>query len=227
MLKKLDLSNHDGRVFVVGDIHGAFSKLEGELEKLGFDWDKDVLLSVGDLVDRGPESERALEFLSRPNFHAVQGNHEQITYQMGGTSLHTANGGKWYTKLKFTTRDVPTQAQFNQAFKALPIALEVLLPSGKKIGLIHACYADPDWNNVESYIHERQEEALWDRYFLSDLKRNTLVRGEEPIVKNIDAIYHGHTPMKEPFSCGNRHYIDTGAVFDHAGYGKFTIVEVS
>lgn len=50
--------NQSGRDFAVGDIHGCFSKLEAALRRVGFIPEKDRLFSVGDLVDRGPESHR-------------------------------------------------------------------------------------------------------------------------------------------------------------------------
>jgi serine/threonine protein phosphatase 1 len=60
----------------VGDIHGHFQRLQQCLEAVGFDPAVDRLFSVGDLVDRGPHSEAALDWLAQPWFHAVQGNHE-------------------------------------------------------------------------------------------------------------------------------------------------------
>lgn len=56
MFKKLDLT-HARHVYVVGDIHGSFSKLEQALGKLEFSPELgDHLLSVGDLVDRGQKT---------------------------------------------------------------------------------------------------------------------------------------------------------------------------
>ena len=65
--------NERGRDFAVGDVHGHFSRLQEGLDRLGFDPARDRLFSVGDLVDRGPENEAALEWLAQPWFHAVQG----------------------------------------------------------------------------------------------------------------------------------------------------------
>ena len=48
--------NTVGRDFAVGDIHGCFTELQRGLEAIGFDPSTDRLFSVGDLVDRGPES---------------------------------------------------------------------------------------------------------------------------------------------------------------------------
>ena len=51
--------NARGRDFVVGDVHGHFDTLERLLEAVDFDASADRLFSVGDLVNRGPASERS------------------------------------------------------------------------------------------------------------------------------------------------------------------------
>ncbi len=43
-------------VWVVGDIHGCFSMLMKRLRECRFDPQQDLLVSVGDLIDRGPDS---------------------------------------------------------------------------------------------------------------------------------------------------------------------------
>src|SRR5690606_42034655 len=69
-----------GRDIAVGDIHGCFSKLKTSLKRIRFDPSKDLLLSVGDLVDRGPESHHVLEWLALSRFLAICGTHEQLTW---------------------------------------------------------------------------------------------------------------------------------------------------
>lgn len=56
--------NKVGTDYVVGDIHGCFTKLAEALDEVGFNFTKDRLFSTGDLVDRGPESEECLEWLA-------------------------------------------------------------------------------------------------------------------------------------------------------------------
>lgn len=58
--------NTHGRDFAVGDTHGAFGALQRALEAIGFDAQKYRLFSVGDLVDRGPESHQVLVWLEKP-----------------------------------------------------------------------------------------------------------------------------------------------------------------
>ena len=65
------------RHIVIGDIHGCFVELQQLLELVGASSD-DVLVSVGDLVDRGPESPEVVHyFRERPHSLVVTGNHER------------------------------------------------------------------------------------------------------------------------------------------------------
>ena len=53
-----------GRDFAVSDIHGCFSHLSRSLKSIGSDASVDRLFSVGDLVDRGTESDQVLPWLN-------------------------------------------------------------------------------------------------------------------------------------------------------------------
>lgn len=216
--QKLDLTQHTGRVFIVGDIHGAFSKLEDELNRsFAFDRERDILLSVGDLVDRGPESHRAVEFLNYPWFHAVRGNHEEMTLTHGGTDWHVSNGGRWWKKLRYSTSK-PSQAEFTKAFRDLPVILEVILHSGRRIGLVHAEYPFGDWKDAEAAANSHSEKCMWSRTLIGGVQRGLTPRD----IEGIDHVYYGHTPLKEAITVGNQSWIDTGAVFSD---GFFTIIE--
>jgi bis(5'-nucleosyl)-tetraphosphatase (symmetrical) len=64
--------------YVVGDIQGCLQPLKCLLKNVCFNPDKDVLWSVGDIVNRGPESLESLRFLyrMRDNLIVVLGNHD-------------------------------------------------------------------------------------------------------------------------------------------------------
>lgn len=68
--------NLRGRDFLLSDLHGELALLQRLLEHVRFDPQRDRLISVGDLVDRGPSSLEGLALLQEPWFHAVKGNHE-------------------------------------------------------------------------------------------------------------------------------------------------------
>src|SRR5271157_163672 len=62
---------------VIGDIHGCYIELQTLLDKAELG-DDDLILSVGDIVDRGPETPQVLDFFrTHSNAHARMGNHER------------------------------------------------------------------------------------------------------------------------------------------------------
>jgi serine/threonine protein phosphatase 1 len=64
------------RTIVVGDIHGCYDELVDLLEEVNFA-DNDRLISVGDLITKGPKNREVLDrFMSEPNFLTVIGNHD-------------------------------------------------------------------------------------------------------------------------------------------------------
>ena len=71
-------ANLQGRDFIVGDLHGHPDVLRGLMDHVAFDYDTDRLFSVGDLVDRGPNSAGALDLLDAPWFYPVLGNHDAM-----------------------------------------------------------------------------------------------------------------------------------------------------
>lgn len=64
------------RTIVVGDIHGCYDELTALLEKAGLG-ENDRVVSVGDLVAKGPKSREVLQlFMSDARFSTVIGNHD-------------------------------------------------------------------------------------------------------------------------------------------------------
>jgi serine/threonine protein phosphatase 1 len=73
-------------IYVVGDVHGCRGTLERLLDSLGISGD-DLVVLVGDLLRKGPDSRGALDLLrARPNVRTVRGNNEQKLVD-GHTSL--------------------------------------------------------------------------------------------------------------------------------------------
>ena len=70
-------ANACGRDFVVGDVHGCFRTLERALAELQFDADRDRLFGVGDLVNRGPHSVEAVDWLEQRFTAVTLGNHDR------------------------------------------------------------------------------------------------------------------------------------------------------
>lgn len=89
---------------VVGDLHGCNTLLMEKLDEVGFDTSRDLLISVGDLTDRGEENVECLALLNQSWFRAVRGNHEQMMLDCllyDGNDAHwVMNGGSWFFELE-------------------------------------------------------------------------------------------------------------------------------
>ncbi|MEO8395940.1 MAG: metallophosphoesterase [Chloroflexota bacterium] len=65
------------KTLIVGDIHGCWDEFAALLEGAALGAN-DEIISVGDMVDRGPGSPRVLDFFREtPNARAIMGNHER------------------------------------------------------------------------------------------------------------------------------------------------------
>jgi len=65
------------QTLVIGDIHGCYDELQELLDKAGLA-EGDSIVSVGDCVDRGPETPAVLRFFQeQPNAQLIMGNHER------------------------------------------------------------------------------------------------------------------------------------------------------
>jgi len=207
--------NAHGRDYVVGDIHGEFKGLEQALADQGFDPRVDRLFSVGDLIDRGADSPAALTWLGKPWFHAILGNHEEMALDASGNAdtfywWTRVNGGEWWL-----AQDEGLRRRMLQAFRPLPLAMEVDIAGGS-IGIVHADLpAGLTWGQFVKRLTKGdakvRETALWGR---------TRARGGNTApVAGIDRVYCGHTPVDSPRVVGNVCFIDTGAC-----YGRYLTV---
>ena len=90
------------RILAVGDIHGHFEKFRSAYEKAKVDAADDLLVFLGDYIDRGPSVRRTLEFVMKlaeeKNVVLLRGNHEQmmLDYFFGGATGESwlMNGGR-------------------------------------------------------------------------------------------------------------------------------------
>lgn len=74
-LKSSDLKKQ-GRLIVIGDVHGCYEDFCKLLEELNFEVEKDNLIMAGDLVNKGPESIKVIRKAMKIGAVVVRGNHE-------------------------------------------------------------------------------------------------------------------------------------------------------
>ncbi|ASO63302.1 serine/threonine-protein phosphatase [Salmonella enterica subsp. arizonae serovar 53:-:- str. SA20100345] len=197
-------------IWVVGDIHGCFSILMKKLREYQFDPQQDLLVSVGDIIDRGPDSLRSLALLRESWMRAVRGNHEQMALDARTSSQSTLwfmNGGDWFTRL---TAEQTVQAEMLFTLcQRLPWILEIRCRHNTHV-IAHADYPSPiyQWQKKVD-LHQ----VLWSRERL--MKKSGGITGA-------DHFWFGHTPLRRRMDFDNVHYIDTGAVFG----GQLTLAQI-
>lgn len=213
-------ANTRGRDFAVGDIHGHFARLQKAIEQLGFNPLCDRLFSVGDLIDRGPQSEECLQWLDQPWFFAVQGNHEVLAIQLdAGIPLDEDNyrnsGGAWLLDASAQKRRL-----YAQRFCQMPIAMEVETAQGL-IGLVHADCPFTSWRLLRAYLRgELPRDKRTDE--ICQWSRTRLKRNDRRGVGDVRAMIVGHTPLRVPKRLGNVYHIDTAGWSE----GYFSFVEL-
>ncbi|MCP2071498.1 UNVERIFIED_ORG: serine/threonine protein phosphatase 1 [Pseudomonas lini] len=219
--------NKEGRDFVVGDIHGHFKLLTSALNKLNFNTDLDRIFSVGDLIDRGPDSEDVLNWLKEPWFHAVRGNHEQMLIDCisghGDIPRHIRNGGAWLYTLQ-----PATQHELLKSLQELPLIIEVNLASDRTIGIVHAeapiSRHHDGWQEAKDAItgklgEQNQQLALKTALYA----REKIERQDHTPIKGINQLYVGHSTVSSVTRLGNVIYTDTGCSFSD---GALSLVEI-
>ncbi len=215
--------NIAGRDFVVGDLHGMFDALARLLDEVEFDRQRDRLFSVGDLVDRGPQSAQVLEWLGEPWFHACRGNHEQFVLDADDAEHRElwvgSNGGAWWQTFAPDDRE-----RLRDAILELPFAIEIETDDGA-LGIVHADVpAGVSWQRFLELLEVNRQEALifamWSRQRLQGL-------GAAPVA-GVDWVFCGHTPTRGVLRVDNVCYLDTGAVFGLDGFadGRLTLIEL-
>lgn len=233
-MKKIKYINGDdySNIYVVGDIHASYSLLKETLKEIGFNYNTDLLIAVGDLVDRGKENEKCVGLLNEHWFASIKGNHEDFCYK-GMMDDHikfyhrmSNNGGEWFYELPDDLMETVGR-RLNQ----LPILLEVKY-KGKKFGFVHADLPVEDWELLKAMIEENdslgdrtvEDYCLWSRGIIDKY----LNYGKTVDIAQVDNVFLGHTVLNEVTQVGNCTFLDTGGVFKKYDNGyKLSVVKLS
>lgn len=207
------------RVYAIGDIHGRADLLDRMIVEIARDLsahpaDDALTVTVGDYIDRGPDSRGVIERLIRnpfaTRFVALKGNHESLLMSF----LRDSSSADYWRRLggletlhSYGVNVGPLMrgqghAAAAEAFRvALPQSHVEFLASLKlslSVGQYFLCHA-----GVRPGVPlERQHEndLLWIR--------------DEFLGSKVDfgkIVVHGHTPTEEPELRSNRVNVDTGA----------------
>lgn len=221
------------RVLAIGDIHGMYEKLIKLMDKIRFAPEEDLLVFLGDYVDRGPDSEKNLQFIydlqhSRPDsVVCLLGNHEVMM------SSYFMQKGVSYNNLIVDYADswldnggFDTLRQLNEldAGKREELVMWVTnLPVQYRYQEFFFCHAgvDPDVplaaQNEFDMLWRRQQ--WWEQYKGGE----TVVVGHTPVQKINKQIEYTRRVPKPLFLQNNVIMCDTGA---YMSGGKLSCVDV-
>ena len=217
-------------IYAIGDIHGHLDQLQAAHARIASDRDESGtaaarVVHIGDLVDRGPDSKRVIQYLidgigRGEDWVILRGNHDQMfldflagndgphpRLRKGMTWQHHVMGGKaTLNSYGIARKLVEREASFCKRARA-------------KVPGTHAEFLDnlPYWHREDGliFVHagirpgfpleaQDEEDLLWIR---DDFLWH---HGDHEAL-----IVHGHTPVDEPTHYGNRVNIDTGAGWDN------------
>ena len=185
-------SNPQGRDFVVGDVHGCFRTLGRALVELRFDPDRDRLFGVGDLVNRGPHSIEAVDWLEH-RFEAVTlGNHDRAALRWLEATLRQSNAQpeNWIRALKRS--DYP---RWLAALRQMPLAFTIDTPHGP-VGVVHAEPPDLDWTRATALLEAGANSDIDNALLGFEESTPNLDQTRKQPVQGLRALISGHFVVK-------------------------------
>lgn len=231
----------DRPIVVIADVHGYGLTLLELLKKLP---KNAIIIFVGDLIDRGPNSQLVVDTVRKNNYLCVKGNHEEIAADLVRDFTTTRKWnyygmffsgivGGWATIESYGFHDKDSQG--NSLFQQdkfiddvvwmdqLPIYIsfpEIKNQHQKHLVVSHSSAAQ-DWHrrHKDKFMFERT--TLW-AHLSKDPRADKGLRNPKKI-ENVFNVF-GHTPIENGPKIG-RHFaaIDNG-VYSSVRYGKGHLV---
>jgi len=209
------------KIFAVGDIHGSLRKLETLMKRIPFNPEKDLIVFLGDYINRGPETRQVIDFLldlEKAADHAVFliGNHE-------------------HSLLEYSKKPDPDDLR---ALRAMGIEATLECYGEKDARALSNLSFMPEnhrrfirslkpFFRTEKYlfVHAGVVQGLEPENTKIDVLLNTRphIMDMKNAIKRKQTVIFGHTPFETPFVTETLIGIDTGAVYGN----MLTAVELS
>ncbi len=216
MTEKIDIGA--ARLYVIGDIHGRSDLLDRMIGEIRRDVERHgddcLTVTLGDYVDRGPDSRGVLDLLVKNPFPAryiaLKGNHEDLLEMFlrdPARGTHWRRVGGLETLQSYGVRVAPLMLakSYRQAAEQLraampPEHLQFLasLKLSLDAGEYFLCHAGI--RPGVAFERQSKEDLLWIR---DEFLGSAMDFGK--------VVVHGHTPAEAPEILPNRINIDTGA----------------
>ena len=230
-IKRLSLSKFPTAIYAVGDVHGCYDlyrALETIIVKDGAGQaGPKLIVLLGDIVDRGPQSSARIDYLlapAPPGFQRVilMGNHEDMMLQFlnapsynrswlefGGRETLLSYGMEPDADVGFTLPDMRLKQMFEtcipQSHRTLLEQLPVCLSVGKYL-FSHAGY-----DAAKTIAGQGKNDLIWGDPALLDTHPGAMFA------------VHGHVSVDEVLITDARMNVDTGAYAS----GKLSAVKIT
>jgi diadenosine tetraphosphatase ApaH/serine/threonine PP2A family protein phosphatase len=195
----------EGRVIIIGDVHGCAAELAAMLTAINPQAD-DQLVATGDLINRGPDSATVLRMVRQHKIATVLGNHE----------LRLLNAWRSGNPSVLKSRDLPTFEQLHAAdYEWIASWPHVIRIPRFNTLVVHGGF-DParPWR--------RQSPQTVTHIQVVDNAGNWQRRGDCPdgqlwgsLWQGPERVVFGHTPLpsiqRHPYAIG----LDTGCVYGY------------
>jgi serine/threonine protein phosphatase 1 len=192
------------KIFVIGDIHGCLEMLNNLVNKIPWRHDRDLLIFLGDYIDRGQKSKEVVDYIIALKRYSqyvkcLLGNHDAmfLNYLYNKKpNEYILNGGgstlKNYGIENPGTGDSQVPPDHIDFFNSLKSYIEL-----DDYYVVHAGFRP----GIE-ISEQKLEDMLW--------IRETFIASYYDFGKKV---IFGHTPFREPLVMENKIGLDTSAVF--------------
>jgi Icc-related predicted phosphoesterase len=134
------------RLVIVGDVHGSLKTLEALLELVKFDKSTgDVVIFVGDLVNKGPDSGGVIDLIQGLGGRSVRGNHDNAVLNASERlrrQASAADSPEAQTKSESTLTAEKLSSSQVDYLASLPLAIRLkltpALPGIQEVVVVHA-----------------------------------------------------------------------------------------
>ncbi len=219
-LRKANSNRMKVRKFVIGDIHSHYDEMMELFELVQFDFEKDLLISLGDLVDRGPKPIEVINKLMEiKNFIHILGNHDDFCCQYLSDNRQTP---EWISQGGQSTFD---------AYENSPENRNKHLTFLKKAKLYHIdeenrLFVHGGFNHKIPFNKQLDDKKLliWDRSLVYSARE---FEKKDQQFTEFSEIFIGHTPTQlfredTPKKFSNLWMLDTGVHIK----GKLSIMDI-
>jgi len=207
------------KIFAVGDIHGCHDRLLALLNRLPLDRERDIIIFLGDYINRGPDSKKVLDTLveiknsyAHPFF--LKGNHEDalLSYADSGDVeivpfLRVMGVEATAASYGARVRNLHNLACFPESHQKFLTQLQFSCLIGDYL-FTHADIGDEQLTAIAG----GQPVAKLDHQAEAELLCSRRLAEQKSAVDGITVVF-GHSPFQSPLVLPDRICIDTGAVY--------------